>query len=153
MKTWRTVALAVGLVVGASVARCQTWQPLNNQPNFKAGTMLLLTDGTVLVHSEPSASQNWYKHPLSKALTHNCDHQAGSSSLSPTATLSPAAPKRFLSNRRLSSAVSSARPPLSRYSSSDLEEYLRAQSNIFRWCFATAKSAAGGTRWQSNLPC
>jgi hypothetical protein len=43
-----------------------TWQDLTNQPTFNAGTMLLLTDGTVLVHDEPnsgqvSGSKHWYK--------------------------------------------------------------------------------------------
>jgi hypothetical protein len=43
-----------------------TWQNLTNQPTFNAGTMLLLTDGNVLVHDEPnnstvSGSNRWYK--------------------------------------------------------------------------------------------
>jgi hypothetical protein len=43
-----------------------TWQNLTNQPNFNAGTMLLLTDGSVLCHDEPnnnvvSGSNRWYK--------------------------------------------------------------------------------------------
>lgn len=42
------------------------WQNLINQPTFNAGTMLLLTDGTVLCHDEPnrnnvSGSNRWYK--------------------------------------------------------------------------------------------
>lgn len=42
------------------------WQNLTNQPAFNAGTMLLLTDGSVLCHDEPntstvSGSNRWYK--------------------------------------------------------------------------------------------
>ena len=29
-----------------------SWKPLKNQPNFGASTMLLLTDGTVMVQEE-----------------------------------------------------------------------------------------------------
>jgi hypothetical protein len=61
------VALAV-LIVGAGFATCQTWQPLTNQPAFSPGAMLLLTDGTVLAHSEPNCVNctstdylSWYK--------------------------------------------------------------------------------------------
>lgn len=32
-----------------------TWQSLTNQPTFSAGTMLLLTDGSVLCHDEPNS--------------------------------------------------------------------------------------------------
>jgi hypothetical protein len=43
-----------------------SWQDLTNQPSFNAGTMLLLTDGTVLCHDEPntsaaSGSNRWWK--------------------------------------------------------------------------------------------
>lgn len=41
-----------------------TWQGLANQPSFNAGTMLLLTDGTVLCHDsgqQELGSHNWYK--------------------------------------------------------------------------------------------
>jgi hypothetical protein len=39
------------------------WQPLKNAPAFHPGTMLLASDGTVLVHSEPAAggTSAWYK--------------------------------------------------------------------------------------------
>ena len=47
------VALAV-LTLGRSFATCQNWQPLTNQPSFSPGAVLLLTDGTVLAHSEPN---------------------------------------------------------------------------------------------------
>ena len=35
------------------------WNSLDNQPTFGAGTMLLLTDGTVLCHQ--SGTKNWFK--------------------------------------------------------------------------------------------
>ncbi|HEX4059975.1 MAG TPA: hypothetical protein VHY58_03050 [Streptosporangiaceae bacterium] len=39
------------------------WTPLKNAPAFHPGTMLLASDGTVLVHSEPSSGGTsvWYK--------------------------------------------------------------------------------------------
>lgn len=61
MKIRRIAAVALLALVVASVASAQTWQPLNNQPSFGAGAMLLLMDGSVLVHSEQANSQNWYK--------------------------------------------------------------------------------------------
>jgi hypothetical protein len=48
------VALACPLI-GTVISAAQTWQPLNNQPSFNPGAMLLLTDG-VLMHSEPPVS-------------------------------------------------------------------------------------------------
>jgi len=36
-----------------------TWKPLKHQPGFKAGTMLLLTDGTVMC--QDSGSPRWHK--------------------------------------------------------------------------------------------
>ena len=59
MKTVRTLALVVALAVTACFG--QSWTSLNHQPSFGAGAMLLMTDGTVLVHSEQLNSQNWYK--------------------------------------------------------------------------------------------
>ena len=64
-----TLAVVIVVVIGGSVfATCQTWQPLTNQPTFSPGTMLLLTDGTVLAHSEPNCLSctstdysSWYK--------------------------------------------------------------------------------------------
>ena len=62
MRSWRNALVAAtSLLAGAGVATGQTWQPLTNQPTFSAGAMLLLTDGTVLVHAEQNDSQNWYK--------------------------------------------------------------------------------------------
>ena len=48
------IAGVAALLIGTAVANCQSWQPLTNQPSFNPGAMLLLTDGTVLVHSEPN---------------------------------------------------------------------------------------------------
>ena len=36
-----------------------TWSPLNNQPTFGVGTMLLLTDGTVMAQN--SFSPHWWR--------------------------------------------------------------------------------------------
>jgi len=43
-----------------------SWQNLTHQPSFNAGTMLLMTDGSVLCHDEPngggvSGSRHWWK--------------------------------------------------------------------------------------------
>jgi hypothetical protein len=43
-----------------------TWQSLINQPTFNAGTMLLLTDGSVLCHVEPNSggvtgTRHWWR--------------------------------------------------------------------------------------------
>jgi len=64
------LALAVistGLVITTAMA-AQTWEPLTNQPSFNPGAMLLLTDGTVIMHSEPNCLtctstdySSWYK--------------------------------------------------------------------------------------------
>ncbi len=47
----------------AGLAAAQSWQPLTHQPSFTAGTALLLTDGTVLVHHEDPSDgfSEWYK--------------------------------------------------------------------------------------------
>ncbi len=47
----------------AGVADAQSWQPLTHQPNFTAGTLLLLTDGTVMVHHEDANGgySDWHK--------------------------------------------------------------------------------------------
>src|SRR5206468_1926561 len=59
MTIWRRLPCAVFLY--AAVATAQVWQPLNNPVSFDAGSMLLLTDGTVMVHLEQSNSSQWYK--------------------------------------------------------------------------------------------
>ncbi len=69
MKLLRKLAVMLAvIIVSSSAALCQTWQPLANQPTFSPGAMLLLTDGTVLVHSEPNCLtctstdySSWYK--------------------------------------------------------------------------------------------
>jgi len=43
-----------------------TWNSLTNQPTFNAGTMLLLTDGSVLCHDEPNSggvtgTKHWWR--------------------------------------------------------------------------------------------
>ena len=62
------VIVLAGLVVGTSFAAAQSWQPLNNQPSFDVGAMLLLTDGTIMAVSEPNCLtctatdySSWYK--------------------------------------------------------------------------------------------
>ena len=73
MKTLRTLVIALAAMVvaatfGTVLAAAQSWQPLTHQPNFDAGAMLLLTDGTVMVVSEPNCLSctntdfsSWYK--------------------------------------------------------------------------------------------
>ena len=58
----------VFVITPATLALCQSWQPLSNQPSFSPGAVLLLTDGTVLAHSEPNCLtctstdySSWYK--------------------------------------------------------------------------------------------
>jgi len=65
----KLMVVVAGIVLfGGSVGRAQTWEPLTNQPPISAGAMLLLTDGTVMVHSEPNCLtctstdySSWYK--------------------------------------------------------------------------------------------
>jgi len=43
-----------------------TWSSIANQPTFNAGTMLLLTDGSVLCHDEPNSgpvtgTRHWWR--------------------------------------------------------------------------------------------
>jgi hypothetical protein len=69
MSVLRRLALTLaGLIVLAGVATGQSWQPLTNQPSFSPGAVLLLTDGTILAHSEPNCLSctstdysSWYK--------------------------------------------------------------------------------------------
>src|SRR5919108_1806944 len=68
MKPLRALALVLAALVFESAAAAQTWEPLTNQPSFNPGAMLLLTDGTVFVHSEPNCLtctstdySSWYK--------------------------------------------------------------------------------------------
>ena len=54
---------AVILLAALGTAAAQSWQPLTHQPSFTAGTALLLTDGTVMVHHEDANDgfSEWYK--------------------------------------------------------------------------------------------
>ena len=64
MQHLRTLAFATLLVMSAAaVCRAQSWQPLTHQPQVPAGALLLLTDGTVLVHHEDpnDGYSEWYK--------------------------------------------------------------------------------------------
>ena len=60
-RNFAVVALAIFSLAGLSAA--QSWQPLTNQPNFTAGTLLLLTDGSVMVHHEDANGgySDWHK--------------------------------------------------------------------------------------------
>jgi hypothetical protein len=69
MTILRTFAVTIAvLLIGTIAALCQSWQPLTNQPSFSPGVVLLLTDGTILAHSEPNCLSctstdysSWYK--------------------------------------------------------------------------------------------
>jgi len=51
------IILAGFLVAGSALtANCQSWQPVATAPPVCVGAMLLLTDGRVLVHSEPNGT-------------------------------------------------------------------------------------------------
>src|SRR3989449_11516930 len=57
MRILRILGVVVlGLMISITIAAGQTWEPLTNQPTFNPGVMLLLTDGTVIMHSEPNFS-------------------------------------------------------------------------------------------------
>src|SRR5437667_6376393 len=69
MRILRILAVVVlSLMISITFAAGQTWEPLTNQPTFNPGVMLLLTDGTVIMHSEPNCLtctttdfSSWYK--------------------------------------------------------------------------------------------
>jgi hypothetical protein len=50
-------------VPNIAAGKASPWKPLRHQPSFDPGTMLLASDGTVLVHAEPPAggTSAWYK--------------------------------------------------------------------------------------------
>ncbi|MGA7216801.1 MAG: hypothetical protein WBX38_00720, partial [Candidatus Sulfotelmatobacter sp.] len=52
----RTLALALLTLFAVGIANGQTWTPLTNPAPVSMGSMLLLTDGRVLVHEEPNCS-------------------------------------------------------------------------------------------------
>lgn len=64
----KSLCFATALLLIAVSASAQSWQALSNQPSFDVGTVLLLTDGTILAHSEPNCLtctstdySSWYK--------------------------------------------------------------------------------------------
>src|ERR1700744_4906010 len=60
----RTLRFMLFLALASlNLAFAQSWQPLLHQPAFSAGTALLMTDGTVMVHRENpnSGFSEWYK--------------------------------------------------------------------------------------------
>ena len=69
MRVLRILALTLAeFIVAVGIASGQSWQPLTHQPSFSPGAVLLLTDGTVLAHSEPNCLSctstdysSWYK--------------------------------------------------------------------------------------------
>src|SRR5664279_5514754 len=64
MKLLRMLGFAtVVLLAATGIASAQSWQPLVHQPSFTAGTVLLLTDGTVMVHHEDpnDGFSDWWK--------------------------------------------------------------------------------------------
>src|SRR5579871_1351312 len=64
MQLLRTCVFVTLIVFTAGViAGAQSWQPLTHQPNFTAGPMLLLTDGTVMVQHQDinGGHSEWYK--------------------------------------------------------------------------------------------
>ena len=69
MSWFARVAPLVLVLMCAAMLSAQTWQQINNPPPFNPGAMLLLTDGSILVHSEPNCAtclppfdySSWYK--------------------------------------------------------------------------------------------
>jgi hypothetical protein len=64
MPLLRNLALVLLAILSTfSLGVAQSWQPLTHQPTFTAGHLMLLTDGTVLVHHEDpnDGFSEWYK--------------------------------------------------------------------------------------------
>ncbi len=58
----RLAGIAVSVCLLAGLAGAQSWTPVAKKyPGSGAGASFLLTDGTVMVHQEQSASDAWYK--------------------------------------------------------------------------------------------
>jgi len=57
--------LGIFLLISAmlpGIVLAQSWTPLNNQPSFLPGAMLMLTDGTVMAHDEGGTTYtDWWK--------------------------------------------------------------------------------------------
>jgi hypothetical protein len=66
MRSVRKLALAAGVLLAASTANAQSWTKAPTFPGAGAGAAWLMTDGTVIVHSEQSGPSNWYKLTPSK---------------------------------------------------------------------------------------
>ena len=66
MKLLRSLGIALLSVAAVGSAAAQSWQRVNNNPPVNIGTILLLTDGTVIGHQEDDqngdvATLAWYK--------------------------------------------------------------------------------------------
>jgi hypothetical protein len=69
MTTWQKFAVLLATILTLALTTgAQTWQTVTNPAPFNAGAMVLLTDGTVMVHSEPNCLtctgtdySSWYK--------------------------------------------------------------------------------------------
>jgi len=57
MKAFRTIVIASLTLFSITLANCQTWAPLVNPAPVSMGSMMLLTDGRVLVHEEPNCTR------------------------------------------------------------------------------------------------
>ena len=56
MKLLRLLNYVFLALCSVAIANCQTWTPLTNPAPVSMGSMLLLTDGRVLVHEEPNCN-------------------------------------------------------------------------------------------------
>ncbi len=63
MKMFQKLGISLlALLALAGLASAQKWQALKHPVNFQAGSMALLTDGTVLIHEEQdNFPQKWFK--------------------------------------------------------------------------------------------
>ena len=66
MKFRTSAVVLLTLLACSLLANSQTWTKITTEPSVSVGSMLLLTDGRVLVHSEPNCNgctgnySNWY---------------------------------------------------------------------------------------------
>ena len=61
MRILRTLALVGSVLLALNMANAQSWTKAPTFPGAGAGSAWLMTDGTVIVHSEQSSPANWYK--------------------------------------------------------------------------------------------
>lgn len=66
MRIVRKLALAASVLLAISMANAQSWTKAPTFPGAGAGAAWLMTDGTVIVHSEQSSPSSWYKLTPSK---------------------------------------------------------------------------------------